>query len=188
MKKWIVPVLALAALLSTPAFASTFVAMDQDALVAQSAAVVVGEVIQVQSFRDETGRAIVTEAMVKVREAIAGQAESVVVVRTFGGTVDGYTVVAHGFPSFVEGEQVLLFLGEEEGDSRRVVGYRQGQYRIVRNSQMEEVAMPTVEPGVNLVHLDGSDVQRPRAVKLDTLRDQIRAAAKSRQLADPLSN
>lgn len=187
MKKLMLSVLALAVLVAAPAFASTFVAMDQASLVAKSDAVVVGEVIQVQSFRDETGAAVVTEAMVKIHEALAGSPESVVVVRTFGGTVDGYTVVAHGFPQFVEGERVVLYLSAAEGESRRVVGYRQGQYRIVRNRLGEHVALPTVEPGVNLVNLNGGAVERPRAVKLDVLREQIQAL-RSQRIANPLNN
>lgn len=175
MKRMIPMLLLAVALTAVPAAASTFVAMSQDELVAQSDAVVVGEVLQVQSFRDETGSFIVSEAMVKVQETLTGSSDSVVVVRTMGGTVDGYTVIAHGFPTFDIGERVVLFLNNDGADTSKVVGYRLGQYRVVTNSRGVEVALPTLEPGVQLLTEGGVPAPRPRALTLDTLREQVRA-------------
>lgn len=175
MKRTIPALLTVALLATVPAAASTFMAMSQGELVAQSDAVVVGEVLQVQSFRDETGSFVITEAMVQVQETLTGSADSVVVVRTAGGTVDGYTVVAHGFPQFEEGERVVLFLSEDGAEASKVVGYRLGQYRVVTNSRGVEVALPTLEPGVQLLTESGAPAPRPRAMTLDTLREQVRA-------------
>jgi hypothetical protein len=98
--------------------------MSQQDLVRASAAVIQGQVIKVSSFWEPTGRIIVTEALVKVEEKIYGEAPSVVVVRTFGGTVGDFTVEAHGFPKFRLNERLLVYLEPEKDGVSRVAGYQ----------------------------------------------------------------
>ncbi|HEX3126806.1 MAG TPA: hypothetical protein VH394_05705 [Thermoanaerobaculia bacterium] len=163
--------------LAIPVGASTFVALNRAELVAQSDAVVQGEVIKVESFWTPSGRLIQTEAQVRVIETIAGQAPSVLVMRTFGGTVQGYTVEAHGFPTFKTGDRLLLFVQNQQDGIAEVTGYRQGQYRVVRDRAGVDFAVPTVEAGVRLLTPDGKEAARPQAVRLDTLKNEIRAIA-----------
>ncbi|HEX5758918.1 MAG TPA: hypothetical protein VF121_06955 [Thermoanaerobaculia bacterium] len=170
-----VGLLLLAIAAAAPATASTFVAMSHEQLVAASAAVVQGRVIKTDSFWTPSGRLIVTEAMVQVEEVIVGAAPSVAVVRTAGGKVQGFTVEAHGFPQFEVGQRVVLFL--QAGDPAQVTGYRLGHYRIAADGRGNEVAVPTLERGVQLLTADGSPAPRPRVMRLDTLKDQVRAHA-----------
>lgn len=165
-------------MLATPATASTFLAMSPGELIAQSDAVVVGQVLQVESFRDPSGRAVISQAMIQVEESWLGSSPSVVVVETFGGTVGSYTVVAHGFPSFEEGERLVVFLDEREDGTTEVVGYRLGQYRIVANRLGQDIAVPTLEKGVTLLTPDGREAMRPRALPLSTLRTMVRNEAR----------
>lgn len=174
MRKIVLSLLAIALLATLPAGASTFLAMSQDELVHQSDAVVVGKVLEVESFRDESGRVIVSEAMIEVEETVVGTAPSIAVVRTLGGTVDGYTVVAHGFPAFEPEDRVVVFLEEQQDGSSRVVGYRLGQYKVITNRHGVDIAVPTLEPGVRLLTATGEAAPRPRPVPLDTLRSQLR--------------
>lgn len=160
-----------------PAEASTFLKMSQRELVRDSVAVVEGEVLQVHSFWEPSGRIIVTEAIIKVADSIVGNAGSAVVVRTFGGTVDGFTVEAHGFPGFTRGERLLLFLEAERDGAHRVAGYQQGQFRIARDKNGLQVAIPAFDGHANLVTRDGRQAERPRAIALDTLKNQIRTEA-----------
>jgi hypothetical protein len=161
-----------------PAGASTFLAMSQRELVRDSAAVVDGEVLQVHSFWDPAGRIMITEAIVRVTDTIVGDAGSVVIVRTFGGTVEGYTVKAEGFPTFNRGERLLLFLEPERDGAHRITGYQQGQYRVTRNKEGVDVAIPTFEAAAALLTRDGRQAQRPRALPLATLKSQIRTEAR----------
>lgn len=178
MKRVVVSVgLLLALAVALPAAASTFLAMNQKELLQQSEAVVQGQVLQINSFWERTGSVIVTEALVRVEEAVVGDAPSVVVVRTFGGTVDGYTVEAHGFPRFRANDRLVIFLGPEKDGAASVVGYQQGQFRVVRNQAGAEIAVPTVDGGANLLTTDGRPVPRAQAVPLATLKDSIRADA-----------
>ncbi len=167
---------ALALAAAIPADASTFLAQSTDQLVADSHAVVQGEVLQVHSYWNKSGRIIVTEAIVRVIDTIAGSAPSVVILRTFGGTVEGFTVEAHGFPTFEKGPELLLFVSNQADGTAEVTGYRQGQYRIVRD-KAGVMAVPMLENGVRLLTREGAVAPRPQALRLDTLKSQIQAGA-----------
>ena len=129
-------VVALVLALVVPAGASTFIALSRHELVAQSDAVIQGRVLKVDSYWGQGGRIIMSEVMVQVEEKILGNAPSVVRVRTFGGTVGGYTVEAHGFPTFNVNDHVVLFL-QNANDTAEVTGYRQGQWRIVQDKGIQ---------------------------------------------------
>ena len=163
-------------LLAAPAHGSTFLHMSRAELAAKASAVVVGNVLSVESFWTKSGRVIVTEAMVEVEDAVLGEAPSVVRVRTFGGTVNGYTVEAHGFPTFEKGQRLLLFLEKDqaEPDATRVLGYQEGMYRVAFDKAGREVANPTVDAGARLLTADGKAAPPPRPILLDELRGEIR--------------
>lgn len=180
MKRAVVSVgLLLALAVALPAAASTFLAMDQKALLQHANLVIQGQVLQVNSFWEPEGRLIVSEALVRVEESVVGDAPSVVVVRTFGGTVDGFTVEAHGFPRFRVNERLLLFLGAEKDGAAQVVGYQQGQFRVIRNRAGEEIAVPAVDGGANYLTVDGRPLPRLQSVPLAALKDSIRADVRS---------
>jgi len=166
-----VVVLLLAAVV--PAAASTFIALSHHELVSQSDAVIQGRVLKVSSFWDPTGRVIVSEALIQVEEKVRGNAPSVVKVKTFGGTVGGYTVEAHGFPKFAVNDHVLLFL-QNANETAEVTGYRQGQWRIV-NDKGVQMAVPTVDGGSTLLSRDGRPAAGQKALRLDAFKDMIRA-------------
>jgi hypothetical protein len=174
MKRFLCLAVLAVLLAAIPAGASTFLAMSQGELVAQSDAIVQGRVLKVNSFWSESGRLIVSEAMIQVEEKIRGNAPTVVIVRTYGGEVGDIRIDAPGFPKFEAGERVLVFL-QGAGTTAEVTGYRQGQYRIVRDKSGVDVAVPTVEHGVRLLNRDGSEAAAQKAVRLDTFKQMLRA-------------
>jgi hypothetical protein len=163
---------------AVPLSASTFLRMTQRELVRDSAAVIQGQVLKVNSFWDPSGRVIVTEAQIQVEEKVFGNAPSVVVVRTFGGTVGGYTVEAHGFPSFRAKERLLLYLEAEQDGVSRITGYQQGQFRIVRDQTGVEMAVPAVDPETSIVGRDGRPAAKAQSIRLDVLKNSIRSEAR----------
>lgn len=173
---WIGLFLLALAILAAPAAASTFIALNQQELVGQSDAVVQGRVLKVNSFWSPSGRMVLSEVMVQVEEKILGDAPGVVILRTAGGTVGGYTVEAHGFPSFKAGDRAVLFL-RNSANVAEVTGYRQGQYQIVRDKSGVEMAVPTLGPNVRLLHRDGTPAAAPKAVRLDEFKARLRADA-----------
>ena len=173
---WI-SVLVLALACVVPVSASTFLAMSRGELVAQSSSIIEGVVLKTNSYWTRSGRLIITEAHIQVTDVVAGEAPSIVVVRTAGGEVGGYTVEAHGFPKFAVGERVFLFLHDGEEGVAEVTGYRLGQYRVVRDKAGVEIAVPTLEAGVRLLTPEGVAAPRPGAMKLEALKSSIRREA-----------
>jgi len=175
MKRFVcLGVLALM-LAAIPAGASTFLAISRGELVAQSDAIVQGTVVKVNSFWSESGRVIVSEAMIQVEEKIRGNAPSVVIVRTYGGEVGDIRVDAPGFPKFATGERVLVFL-TNAGATAEVTAYSQGQYRIMRDKAGVEMAVPAIGQNVRLLNRDGSVAPAPKAMRLDTFKQMLRNA------------
>ena len=170
--------LALAVVSMLPVDASTFLGMDQRELLANSDAVVVGRVLQVDSFWNAEHTMIVTEAAVEIQETVVGKPRSsVVTIRTYGGQVESYRVEAHGFPTFSVDDRVLVFLGQDNNnpEAYRVVGYLQGQYRLIQANGGRTTAVPALDDGVRLLTRDGVAAPRPQAVDLEELKSQLRS-------------
>jgi len=169
---------ALALALALPAGASTFLAMSRDELVEKSSAVVTGRVVEVASFWNNEGTAIMTEAVIQIADSILGRVDSHVRVRTFGGEVDGYRIVALGFPTFTRGEKLLLFLEPQKGGVYKVLGYQQGEFRVRADETGREMAVPTWEADtVRILKADGKPARVPRAVPLEDFKREIRETA-----------
>ncbi|MEZ4239930.1 MAG: hypothetical protein R3F59_28025 [Myxococcota bacterium] len=168
--------LAACALAGGEARASSFLAMDLDQLVAQSDAVVVAEVLDTHSFWDKDHRVILTEATLAVDERLLGNPPRILTVTTFGGTVDDYTVVAHGFPSFADGERVAVFLERHPDGTLRVTGYQLGLYDV-EDADGDTIVVPTLDSGTRLVRPNGEPMPAPTTRDLQTFRDDVRRAA-----------
>ena len=169
---------ALLLALALPVRASTFVAMSQEEMVEQAGAVVTGRVVQVHSFWNREHTAILTEAVIAVEESILGNAGPQVRVRTFGGQVGEYKLVALGFPTFEGGEKLLLFLTPQQDGVHKVLGYRQGQFHIRAGASGRPTAVPAWEADtMRVLTADGTPARVPRAVALDELKLQIRQTA-----------
>jgi hypothetical protein len=169
--------LGLVLVMAVPLGASTFLKMTQKDLVRDSAAVIQGHVIKVSSFWDPTGRIILSEALVRVESKVFGETPSVVVVRTFGGTVGNFRVEAEGFPKFQPNDHLLLFLEPEKDGATRVAGYQQGQFRVVQDKSGAVLAVPTFD-GASLLTKDGRASAPAQALRLDDLKASIRTEAR----------
>jgi hypothetical protein len=157
--------------------ASTFLHSSLRELVRDADSIVTGRVISVESFWNADGTVIVSEATVFVDEQMAGSGPTVEKVRTFGGTVNGYTVDAHGFPVFAAGDRLLLFLTRQDDGSSRVLGYQEGHYRLAFDRGGVERAYPTVDAGARWFAADGREAAPSSPRTLDAFRAQVRAIA-----------
>ena len=169
-----------------PAGASTFLAMSEGDLVAESSAVVRGTVVSVESFWNAEHTMIFTEVVVEVEKTVVGEAPRFVTLRVAGGTVDDYTVQAHGFPAFRPGERSLVFLGDGAEEAFRVTGYQLGHYRIHTNRHGVEVAVPTVDHNVRLLSVDGRSVEGPRARPLAAFEASLQEQGRRLQMTEDL--
>lgn len=176
---WTLPaLLALAALaIALPAEASTFLAISREELVSQAEAVVLGRVVEVSSFWNREHTAILTEATFEVEDTVVGVAPAYLTLRTFGGRVGDLRIEAHGFPRFVLGEKLLLFLEPEQDGAHKVLGYLQGQYRVRNDGQGRPIAEPLFDAGARILRPDGTLAPAPRPQALAELKGQLREIA-----------
>lgn len=164
----------LIGLFATPLCASTFVAMTEDALISQSDMVIQGQVINVHSHWSQSGRIIVSDATVRVDEALIGDSPRVVQVRTIGGQVNDFVVEAAGFPTLEPDEKVILYLYEDPADrSLRITGYQQGQFRVVTRLDGVTLAVPQVDEDASLLRPDGTHVPTPRSVEIGAFKSHL---------------
>lgn len=181
MKEAVVRGLTITVLLlsALPATAATFVAMTEEELVSQSDAIVQGRVIEVRSFWNEGRTAILTDSQIQIEDEVHGSAPSVLTIRTIGGRVGKFWLEANGEPQFQKGGRYLVYLKEAEDGTYRVLGYRLGQFRIRRNQEGLDVALPMAEAGVRFVEGKGQGkvAIRTRALLVDQLKNQIRETA-----------
>jgi len=168
MKRAVVTAALLLALAAVPAGASTFIALGDAELVAQSDAIVVGEVLDTYSYWNDEQTMIFTEAVINVHRVVAGDAPALVNVRTPGGIVGDYKVEAHGFPAFERGQRQVLFLHQAGSGVVEVTGFQQGQYRVVSQRDGLELAVPALGD-VQLLTRSGALAPRPQTVPLEDL-------------------
>ena len=162
-------------LLALPALATTLVAMDVPALTRASRSVVQARVTSVSSQRAPSGR-ITTVVALQRLETWAGPDASTLQIRVPGGEFEGTGQRVEGAPSFVPGEEVVLFLAAR-GPELQPVGLAQGVWRVDRSGGAAALVRPEPLDGVLLVGPDAVGTAALRIpMTLDQLRAQVRAA------------
>jgi hypothetical protein len=135
--------------LALPLSASQFVRLPFDDVARQATYVVRGTLGQTWSAWDDAHEVIYTYATVRVQRYF-GEATGpdTLIVREAGGTVDGYTQEAIGFPVLREGEEVVLMLSQWEGSADyRIHAFTQGKYLVKNRGGMEVLTEDPVNQG-----------------------------------------
>ena len=124
-----------------PLSASQFFDQDFEQVARDATDVVRGSVIDTWSAWDDAHEVIYTYATLRVSRyfgEITGP--DTLMVREVGGTVDGYTQEAIGFPAIRRGEQVVLFLSHWDNSADlRIHAYNQGKYLVRTRADRSEV-------------------------------------------------
>ena len=130
--------------LRTSSQAGTAIRMDLDEAFMRSEIVLEGRVIAGTSAETSEGE-IYTDWTLRVDRTFWGEDERTRTIRLPGGVLaDGRGSMVPGMPRLALGEEVVLFLSEESGESMRVpVGLSQGKYRIVTGSDGSRTAVQT---------------------------------------------
>lgn len=127
-------IIAIVVALASTAGATTALKLDLESLVANSNAIVLGNVTEVRSFKKE-GR-IFTETTIAVDEAWKGDATEKVTIRHPGGRIGDTVTRVYGLPGFETDERVVVFLSRartpegEEASPYTVTGLRQGKFHV----------------------------------------------------------
>jgi hypothetical protein len=142
-------VTGLLLLLAIPMSASQFVEMSFDQVAAESQYIVRGTIGQTWSAWDDAHEVIYTYATVNVSRYFGETTgPDTLMIREAGGTVDGYTMEAIGFPAIRSGEEVVLMLSQwEDGADYRIHAFNQGKYLVSRRGGREVVTSDPVKQG-----------------------------------------
>jgi hypothetical protein len=135
--------------LALPLAASQFIQQPFDAVARESSLIVRGQVLDTYSAWDASREVIYTYATVRVSRYF-GEATGpdTLVVREVGGTVDGYTQEAIGFPAIRRGEQVVLFLSNwEDSSDYRIHAFNQGKFLVHERAGKEILVEDPVKQG-----------------------------------------
>ena len=192
---WAVLALALC-LIPQRSFATTVVAPDFDSLVSQ-ADYVVRAVVKSKTSEwrtDGQGRHIITKVKLDVREIIKGAPPSPLVLEMLGGRIGSDEMVVEGAPSFIVGDEQILFV---HGNGRQfipVVAIMYGQYLIAHDSasgqdfihrsngsplyDVKDVALP-------MTAANALGIGVPRPLTATEFAAKIRASVSQRQVPPP---
>lgn len=106
--------LAIAASVAAPASATTLMRASLDELVAGNGAVVVGEVVDVESYWNADGNFILTDVRFAVSEVLKGnRGAGELTITLMGGRVGDTTTLIIGGPELIPGKSYVVFLNEE---------------------------------------------------------------------------
>ena len=127
-------------------WATQLLPLTEDALVAQSSLIVIGQCTEVRSAWQ--GRRLVTLATIAVREVLKGEPTPQVTVMIPGGldaqrSVPVATVVV-GTPQLVPAEEVVVFLSArpDARDTYTLTGWSQGKFSILEDATGRQVVAP----------------------------------------------
>ncbi|HEX7155290.1 MAG TPA: hypothetical protein VF618_27735 [Thermoanaerobaculia bacterium] len=168
------------AALALPVTASQFTQVAFEDVASQSAYIVRGTIGPVTSAWDDSGETIFSYATVRVSKYFGETAgPDVLQIREVGGTVDGYTQQAVGFPTLREGQQVVLFLSKwDDSNDFRIHAYNQGKFEVRTIRGIEMATPDPVQQGT-----EGADKparNNPFAVGVDVAGDEVAPAGSFR--------
>jgi hypothetical protein len=180
--------LALVALLGRagPAAATVMLEASVEDLTRESDAVVRGKVASAEGHRSADGKRIFTRVTVEVAEAWKGAPGKTVVVQVPGGVYGDIGQIVHGAPTFVPGEEVVVFLRRQPGrpdgaaPTFHVAGLAQGKLRIDRDAVRGPVAVADLR-GLELKRRSGvpaAPAPAPAPIPVPELRARVEAASR----------
>ena len=121
--------------LSIPSLATVMVKLSTKQLVNKSNIIAIGEVVNKESFWNETKNKIYTVTTLKVKDFIKGKGEKVIKIRQMGGVVGEIAMKVHGNANLEIGTESILFLKSSiEEPINFVVGMSQGNYKIINEA------------------------------------------------------
>ena len=149
MRRSLSPWVLLVILAALPLSASQFIELPFDKIARESSLIVRGSVENTWSAWDDSHEIIYTYATVRVNRYFGeSTGPDTLVVREVGGTVDGYTLEAIGFPAIRSGEDVVLMLGRwEDSADYRIHAFNQGKYLVRNIAGVEMLSADPVQQG-----------------------------------------
>lgn len=128
-----------------PLGATTILRKDVVQLVDEAEAVVVGEVVAVESMPTADGSFAFTFVTLQIERTLKGVvAEAKLTLRLAGGEVGGEVFTVEGMPRFEMGHRYVLFVADNGRAAVPIVGWTQGQLELVKHPRSgEEILLDT---------------------------------------------
>ncbi|HEV7241095.1 MAG TPA: hypothetical protein VGQ36_17815 [Thermoanaerobaculia bacterium] len=139
----------LLVLVAIPLSASQFIDQPFDRVARESSLVIRGTVGHTWSAWDDAHEVIYTYATVSVKRYFGElTGPDTLVIREAGGTVDGYTMEAIGFPELRSGEDVVLLLARwQDSADYRIHAFNQGKFLVRNRGGVEVLISDPVKQG-----------------------------------------
>lgn len=175
----VLALMGLAALVPAAAWASLFEPVSDRDLVCESRAVIRGEIVQVDSNWEGDPEAIWTRAVIRIDRVMRGPyfPGQYIEVKEIGGTVGSYTLVAHQFPTFEAGKEIVAMIGawDDGSGALRVHGYGRGMFALSRQQGKQTIATryDVIESRRPVMHID----RIPPVVGAEDLEREMRGLA-----------
>jgi hypothetical protein len=139
--------ITLLLIVAIPMSASQFVNLPFDQIARGSKYIVRGTVVDTFSTWDENREVIFTYATLRVTRYFGETTgPDTLVVRNVGGSVDGYTQQAVGFPELRRGESLVLMLAQD-GNDLTINAYNQGKLLVRQRAGIEVLVEDPVKQG-----------------------------------------
>ena len=153
---------------SLPLSASQFIHQPFDQVAREASLIVRGTVENSWSAWDDSHEIIFTYATVRVSRYFGETTgPDTIVIREAGGTVDGYTQEAIGFPVIRNGEEVVLMLSSwnDGGAEYRIHAFNQGKYLVKKNAELEVLIEDPIKQGEGRLGHDREHGPKTNAVE-----------------------
>jgi len=151
-RRWLF-LFGLLGLIAPPVRATQVILLDTPTLTRGSRDIVVGRVAATRSYWNATRTKIYTDVTVEVEEALKGGAAGTLTLTQLGGTVDGAHYDVPGSPTFVAGEEALLFVWRGPSGRAQVNGLSQGKFDIRVDPASGEKLVQRSLPGMAVKNL-----------------------------------
>ena len=173
-----------AAVVASPAGATTMLRMSLDKLVTSNSAVVVGEVVDVESKWNDEGTFILTEVRFEPIEVLAGDLMNLQLTLTIpGGTVGDRTLLVVGTADLHRGHSYVLFLSRVDlPGAENVLAVRdhfQGAFELRKTASGVRAVSQAVAH--RLLPDKAGEAEPPggfEGLPLETMLDSIRSIAR----------
>jgi hypothetical protein len=145
-------------------FATSVERLSLEDLVKKARTIVVGKVTASRTYWSADRKFILTDYTIAVDESVKGQSPRSMSVTTVGGKVGDLELYVAGMPSFVKGEDAVIFV-EQSGAYQTVVGLGQGKFTVTNGEVANSVSglsFPDGRPG------------NPVRMPLDSFKTRIR--------------
>ena len=155
-------------IVALPLSASQFIHQSFDQVARDASLIVRGTVENTWSAWDDSHEIIFTYATVRVSRYFGETTgPDTLVVREAGGTVDGYTQEAIGFPAIRSGEEVVLMLApwDDGGSEYRIHAYNQGKYLVKKQLGLEILIEDPIKQGEGRLGNDREHGPKTNAVE-----------------------